>query len=113
MGGVLQAKSESVVGPLTRQCIELTHFNKAFIGVDGYHPDFGVTGRDMMRADVLNSVLNKGAENIVITDSSKFSQIYPYPLATHKISSIITDGNLSPQNEKDLNNSHIKVYKLP
>jgi DeoR/GlpR family transcriptional regulator of sugar metabolism len=34
----------------------------------------------MMRADVVNAVLEKGCEAIVLSDSSKFSVVHPYPL---------------------------------
>ncbi len=96
LGGMYQKKSETVVGPLTRQCIQQVHFSKAFIGVDGYHADTGFTGRDMMRADVVNAVLAKGVENIVLTDSSKFGQIQPNPLTQQgKVQRVITDSRLS------------------
>jgi DeoR/GlpR family transcriptional regulator of sugar metabolism len=96
LGGMYQKKSETVVGPLTRQCIQQVHFSKAFIGIDGYHADTGFTGRDMMRADVVNAVLAKGVENIVLTDSSKFGQIQPNPLAQQgKVQRVITDSRLS------------------
>lgn len=95
LGGLYQQQSESVVGPLTRLCIEQVHFSKAFIGVDGFHPDVGFTGRDMMRADVVNSVLAKGVTNIVITDSSKFGAIHPSPLGTPgQIKVLVTDDAL-------------------
>ncbi|HAD41713.1 DeoR family transcriptional regulator [Plesiomonas shigelloides] len=92
LGGLFQQQSESVVGPLTRLCIEHVHFSKAFIGVDGFHPEVGFTSRDMMRADVVNSVLAKGMTNIVITDSSKFGAIHPSQLGgAGQISTLITD----------------------
>ncbi|XNM88232.1 hypothetical protein ACLK18_07295 [Escherichia coli] len=53
-----QKKSESMVGPLTRQCIQQVHFSKAFIGIDGWEPETGFTGRDMP-TDVVNAVLGK------------------------------------------------------
>ncbi|WP_024146366.1 DNA-binding transcriptional regulator YciT, partial [Salmonella enterica] len=52
LGGIYQKKSESMVGPLTRQFIHQVHFSKAFIGIDGWQADTGFTGRDMMRSDV-------------------------------------------------------------
>ncbi|MGL5106328.1 MAG: DNA-binding transcriptional regulator YciT, partial [Plesiomonas shigelloides] len=62
------------------------------IGVDGFHPEVGFTSRDMMRADVVNSVLAKGMTNIVITDSSKFGAIHPSQLGgAGQISTLITD----------------------
>lgn len=48
-----------MVGPLTRQFIQQVHFSKAFIGIDGWQADTGFTGRDMMRSDVVNAVLEK------------------------------------------------------
>ncbi|MFP1496027.1 hypothetical protein ACLB1Q_07325 [Escherichia coli] len=45
-GGVYQKKSESMVGPLTRQCIQQVHFSKAFIGIDGWQPKPDLPARD-------------------------------------------------------------------
>ena len=96
LGGIFQKKSESMVGPLTRRCLELVHFSKAFIGIDGFHADTGFTSRDMMRADVVNAALAKGACNIVLTDSSKFGQIHPNTLgADAVISRVITDAGVT------------------
>ncbi|HEI8864895.1 TPA: DeoR/GlpR transcriptional regulator [Serratia odorifera] len=108
LGGIYQKKSETVVGPLTRMCIQQVHFNKAFIGIDGYHAETGFTGRDMMRADVVNAVLEKGVENIILTDSSKFGQIQPNPLRPlAKIGRVITDSRLSLGYQHQLKRSGI------
>lgn len=111
LGGLYQKKSETVVGPLTRSCIQQVHFSKAFIGVDGYHPETGFTGRDMMRADIANAILAKGVESIVLTDSSKFGQIQPNPLnATNNgIGRVITDARLSVGYQQLLERQGIKV----
>lgn len=102
LGGLYQKGSESVVGPLTRLCIQHVHFQKAFIGVDGWHKDTGFTGRNMMRSDVVCAVLDKGAEAIALTDSSKFGAIHPYPLSTetHRFTHVITDSHIA-QNDID------------
>ncbi|MGO2438861.1 DeoR/GlpR transcriptional regulator [Serratia proteamaculans] len=110
LGGMYQKKSETVVGPLTRQCIQQVHFSKAFIGIDGYHADTGFTGRDMMRADVVNAVLAKGVENIVLTDSSKFGQIQPNPLTQQgKVHRVITDSRLSVEYQHQLKRQGIQL----
>lgn len=77
LGGIYQKRSESMVGPLTRQFIQQVHFSKAFIGIDGWQAETGFTGRDMMRADVVNAVLEKHCEAIILSDSSKFSAVHP------------------------------------
>ncbi|MEZ2696741.1 DeoR family transcriptional regulator, partial [Hafnia alvei] len=108
MGGLYQKRSETMVGPLTCQCIQQVYFNKAFLGIDGFHPETGFTGRDMMRTDIANTVLAKGVENIVLTDSSKFGQINPNPLQpTHAINRVITDYRLS-----DEYRNHLKMMNI-
>lgn len=113
LGGQLQKKSETVVGPLTRQCIQQVHFSKAFIGIDGYRPDTGFTGRDMMRADVVNAVLSKGADNIIITDATKFGQIHPHSLSPmSEIRQVITDTSIDRGYLADLTASGIQVRSI-
>lgn len=95
LGGVLQKRSESMVGPLARLALEQVHFAKAFIGIDGFHPDTGFTGRDMMRAEIVATVLRKCANNYVLTDSSKFGEIHPHSLGTFSlVDEVITDTHL-------------------
>ena len=101
LGGIYQKKSESMVGPLTRQFIQQVHFSKAFIGIDGWQTETGFTGRDMMRADVVNAVLEKGSEAIVLTDSSKFGAVHPYTLGPiERFSRVITDARISASDRK-------------
>ncbi|MFU0966844.1 DNA-binding transcriptional regulator YciT [Kluyvera ascorbata] len=110
LGGIYQKKSESMVGPLTRQYIQQVHFSKAFIGIDGWQPETGFTGRDMMRADIVNAVLEKGSEAIVLTDSSKFGAIHPYQLGPmNQFNRVITDDNLSTEKQLQLEQSGLTV----
>ncbi|WP_202303583.1 DNA-binding transcriptional regulator YciT [Dryocola clanedunensis] len=110
LGGIYQKKSESMVGPLTRQFIQQVHFSKAFIGIDGFLPETGFTGRDMMRADVVNAVLEKGSEAIVLTDSSKFGATHPYTLGPmDRFSRVITDDGLSDTASQQLQNNGLLV----
>jgi len=95
LGGVLQKRSESMVGPLARLALEQLHFSKAFIGIDGYHADTGFTGRDMMRAEIVATALRKCACNYVLTDSTKFGEIHPHSLGElFLIHEVITDAHL-------------------
>ncbi|MGA7584642.1 MAG: DNA-binding transcriptional regulator YciT [Rouxiella badensis] len=103
LGGFYQKGSQSVVGPLTRSGIQQVHFSKAFIGIDGFHDSTGFTGRDMMRSDVVNAILAKSTETIVLTDSSKFGSIQPYPLSEqYPISRVITDAELPAEYQHKL-----------
>ena len=102
-GGIYQKKSESMVGPLTRQYVQQVHFSKAFIGIDGWQPETGFTGRDMMRTDVVNAVLEKECEAIVLTDSSKFGAVHPYTMGpVSRFSRVITDERLSDEHRNNM-----------
>lgn len=111
LGGLYQKSSESVVGPLTRFCIQQTHFQKAFIGVDGWHPQTGFTGRDMLRCDVVNAVMAKQVETIALTDASKFGQVLPYTLTgpDYVLSRVITDDTLAVEYQTALRAARIAV----
>lgn len=114
LGGIYQKKSESMVGPLTRQFIQQVHFSKAFIGIDGWRPATGFTSRDMMRADVVNAVLEKSCEAIVLSDSTKFGVVHPYPLTpSQKFSRVITDDALSEDNRSQLEYAGVNVNIVP
>ena len=76
LGGVYQRESECLVGNLAKTCIDSLNFNRVFLGVDGYTFDSGFTGRDMMRAEIVNYLVAKGREVFILSDSSKFGQVH-------------------------------------
>jgi DeoR/GlpR family transcriptional regulator of sugar metabolism len=113
LGGMLQKSSESMVGPLTRYCVQQVHFHKAFIGIDGWHPETGFTGRNMLRCDVVDAVLAKGVASYALTDSSKFGQIHPYPLSPgHQVQHVITDDALDSHYLQPLSAQGIAVTQV-
>ena len=110
LGGMYQKTSQTVVGPLTKMCLQQTNFSKAFVGIDRFTEATGFTGRDMLRADIVNAVIAKGAENIVLTDSSKFGQINLNPLGpVNAFSRVITDDKLPEDFQQQLALSGVKV----
>lgn len=110
LGGVYQHMGESLVGPLTKLCIEHVHFSTAFLGIDGYHQDTGFTSRDMMRAEIADTIIKKNRRNIILTDSSKFGQIYPssinFPAG---ISVLLTDKAAPEEDIKYLQEQGVEV----
>jgi len=109
-GGLLQKSSQSMVGPLTRHCIQQIHFHKAFIGVDGWQAETGFTGRNMLRCDVVDAVLAKNAPTWALTDASKFGQIHPYPLSpVYQVKQVITDSSLRAETLRLLEEQEVAV----
>ena len=74
----------------------------------------GFTGRDMMRADVVNGVLEKHCEAIILSDSSKFSAVHPYPLGpAGRFNRVITDDRLPDACREQLLRSGLTVDIVP
>lgn len=72
LGGIFQPDSQSVVGALARQNIAATFFTRAFLGMDGYTPETGVTNRDMERAEIAAKIVERCTNTYFLADSSKF-----------------------------------------
>lgn len=110
LGGDYQKQSESVVGELACLALATLTFDKAFIGIDGFTQPAGFTGRNRQRTELVNTILTKPCENIIITDSSKFGVTHPYsltPLAA--VSRVITDMAINQSDEAYLNQQKITV----
>lgn len=74
LGGIYQHESETLVGKITKTCIDQININKAFIGIDGYDFHSGFTIRDLFRAEISSYILEKAKEVFIVTDSSKFGK---------------------------------------
>jgi len=72
LGGIYQHDSETLVGKITRTCIDQINIHKAFIGIDGYTSEDGFTLRDMFRAEISSHIIQRAEEVYVVSDSSKF-----------------------------------------
>ena len=96
VGGAYQEESESLVGSMAVEAIAGAGFSKAFIGVSGFTVEAGFTLNDFARAEISRSILARGAENWVLTDSSKFGQTHAASIAEDLsgIRGIVTDAGL-------------------
>jgi DeoR/GlpR family transcriptional regulator of sugar metabolism len=74
LGGNYQQGSESVVGKITKVCLDQINFDKAFIGIDGYTKKAGFTLRDLFRAEISSYIVKKSSEVIIVSDSTKFGK---------------------------------------
>jgi DeoR/GlpR family transcriptional regulator of sugar metabolism len=72
LGGIYQHDSETLVGKITKACIDQVNIHKAFIGIDGYTTEEGFTLRDMFRAEISSHIIQRAKDLFVVSDSSKF-----------------------------------------
>jgi DeoR/GlpR family transcriptional regulator of sugar metabolism len=96
LGGMYQPGSESLVGKITKGCLDQINFDKAFIGIDGYTTTTGFTLRDLFRAEISSYIIRKSCDAIIISDSTKFGKTeltsICYPA---DIKHIVTDSDLN------------------
>lgn len=74
LGGIYQHESETLVGKITKTCIDQINIDKAFVGIDGYTTQTGFTIRDLFRAEISSYIIQKANDVFIVSDSSKFGK---------------------------------------
>jgi DeoR/GlpR family transcriptional regulator of sugar metabolism len=98
LGGVYQHESESVVGKITKICLDQVNFDKAFVGIDGYTSETGFTIRDLFRAEISSHIIHQSRDVFIVSDSSKFGKTELTSICFLKdIHHIATDSDLPGQ----------------
>ncbi|MGT2934591.1 DeoR/GlpR family DNA-binding transcription regulator [Streptococcus castoreus] len=110
LGGYYQPNSEVTVGPLLKEMISLFHVNRVFVGTDGFNPNIGFMGKDMMRSEGVRYMSEAADEMIILTDSSKFSKpSLVHQLSLEAVHRVITDSGLDKQSRELLMAHHITL----
>ena len=109
-GGILREKSFSLVGIQAERTLKEYHFDKVFLGVDGFDLESGLTTPNPYEAH-LNSIMTESAKEVIIlTDSSKFGRKSLVSIiGLDRIHRVITDKNIPPTYLKMLEERSIGV----
>jgi DeoR/GlpR family transcriptional regulator of sugar metabolism len=114
LGGYYQPDSQVTVGPMTRKCGEIFFSDKFFIGVDGFTPKFGFTGRDHLRAETVMDLSEYARDIIILTEAEKFRRQGVLGLIqTDKVSEVYTDDGIPRDAEKALLDNQVEIHKVP
>ncbi len=110
LGGIYQHESETLVGKITKACIDQLHIHKAFVGIDGYTTEDGFTLRDLFRAEISSHIIRKAKEVYVVSDSSKFGISGLTNICMPEdIQHVATDSDLDPQYQKEFREAGIDL----
>lgn len=113
LGGEYQNEAQVVVGPIIRKCVESFFVDKFFIGIDGFSEGFGFTGNNYMRSETVRDMAKQAKHVIVVTDSSKFSQIGTVSLLpTKDVSCVVTDEGIPLDCEMYLKEQGVTIKKV-
>ena len=110
LGGIYQPESECMVGNMVKLCLNALNFSKAFIGIDGFTPETGFTGRDMMRAEINSEIIARSPQTFVLTDSSKFGKIaLSRYCGIDDIEYLITDEGISDEYRNAIKQADVEI----
>lgn len=110
LGGEYQKESQVMVGPLVRACAGEFYVDKLFVGTDGFVPEIGFTGGDLMRTEAMKSMAQSARHVILLTDSSKFTRqgvVVQFKLS--EVSSVFTDEGIPGAAKELLEGAGVKV----
>lgn len=74
-GGVLSGGWFSLLGPLALRAVEELFYDRAFIGLDGIHPEHGVTSHHPDEAALNRAMARQAKQTIAVADHSKIGRI--------------------------------------
>lgn len=110
IGGECRLLSQTLVGPLTRAILDITHIDLAFMGTIGISAAQGLTTTDPAEAFTKEHAIARAARAILLADSSKFDKTSFIRFSTlDKLATIITDSKLSAHHRKTLKRAKIET----
>ena len=110
LGGIYQHDSETLVGKITKACIDQINIDKAFIGIDGYSTNAGFTIRNLFRAEISSHIIRKANNVFIVSDSSKFGKTELTNICFPKdIQHVATNKELDISFQNELKNAGVSV----
>ncbi|MCH4008341.1 DeoR/GlpR family DNA-binding transcription regulator [Companilactobacillus sp.] len=109
-GGRLKSSTKAIVGSSMTKTLENYHFDKAFIGTNGFSVKAGFTTPDPEEASTKEIALQNSVEKFILADSSKCGQISFSRFANLNEATLIT--NELPVKSLELLNKYTKVMEV-
>lgn len=109
-GGFLLSDFFALVGPMAEQSLSQMFVSKAFIGVTGFSPTYGLTGPNQLEALTHKMTIERAQQTIVLADHSKLGQVALHSIAPlSAVHTLITDSQAPAQLLQELKGTNIEV----
>lgn len=103
LGGYIRHNSNSVIGHYSEMILKETACSKLFLGVDGIDLDYGLSTTNASEAHLNQQMIKSSKDVIVLADSTKFDKkSFGRICGLEQVDQIITDKNISKENEKKI-----------
>jgi DeoR family galactitol utilization operon repressor len=98
VGGEFRPATESNVGPVALQELERFHVRRAFVGTDGFTPEYGLTTHLVEGAEIVKKMSSQAEETVLVADSSKYGKTgFVRVLPLSSVSRLVVDSELAPE----------------
>ena len=112
-GGLLLHDFFALVGPQAEQHLSQFYVKKAFVGVTGVHPEYGLTGPNQLEALTHRLTLQRAQQAIILADHTKIGVVDLHAIApVTAIHTLITDQDASDELVAYLKDLKIAVYQV-
>ncbi len=112
-GGTLSGDWFALTGPVAIAAVGEIFVDRAFIGVDGVHPEHGLTTNYPDQASVHRAMMRQARQRIVVADHTKIGDIGTALIgAVSDVNLIITDKGISPKIAAQFAAKNIEVRKV-
>ncbi|MEU6726689.1 DeoR/GlpR family DNA-binding transcription regulator [Nonomuraea wenchangensis] len=96
-GGTLRPATHALVDPLGAAMLERIHADTVFLGCHGVHLESGVTGANLLEAELRQRMIQASRRRVVLADSTKLGRIGLAPIcALSEVSLLVSDAGASP-----------------
>ncbi|MCB5955467.1 DeoR/GlpR family DNA-binding transcription regulator [Enterococcus sp. CWB-B31] len=75
LGGTLKLSTKAIIGASGMEQLQQFRFNKAFMGMNGVHPEFGLTTPDPEEAALKRLAIQHADQAFILADQSKLNKI--------------------------------------
>lgn len=100
IGGHIRNQTKAAVNPTSIAQIQGYYFDKAFMGTNGIHPEYGYTTVDSDEAATKSAAMTQSQHVFMLTDSTKFNKVNFSRIASIEEATIITDDIPNETKEK-------------
>ena len=109
-GGEVDMNIMRISGLSVLQSVEAMHFNIAFLGTPGFHPEHGFSYPSPMTAAVLSKAIENADKVVMLMDSSKVNYaLMPRNIPMERIDVLVTDGKLEAKIVEKLKAKGVQV----
>jgi DeoR/GlpR family transcriptional regulator of sugar metabolism len=113
LGGKYQSDSQVVVGPMAKAALANFRVGQLFIGTDGFDPNTGFYGNDIMRTDIVQAMAQNAQALNILTDSSKFAApSIIRSFTADRVHTVVTDSGIPQACSRVLQQSGVQLIQV-